>query len=109
MARRPIDDLQVGFASYEQAIGKTAQNDIQQFSLVKPQFVAETEPIEEKIIVKRNALMTILVRQAGLTVELHNARANDNGRVGDTIGLINPKSKVLVYAKIVNATTAIIE
>ncbi len=107
--RRPIDNPQVSFASYEQTVGRTAQDDIQQFSLVKAQSITNTEPTESKIVVTRNALVTILVRQRGLSVDLQNAQANANGRVGESIEFINPKSKALIRAKIVNATTAIIE
>ena len=107
--RRPIDNPQVSFASYDQAIGRTAQNDIQQFSLIKAQFIAKAEPTESKIVVTRNGLVTILVRQRGLSVDLQNAKANANGRVGETIEFINPRSKAIIHAKIINATTAIIE
>ena len=106
--RRPVDSQQVRFASYDQAIGKQAQSDIQQFSLVKAQFI-RTVNNESQYLVKRNSRLNIEIKRGALSVTLKDARADQNGKIGDYIFFTNPKSNKKVRARIVNASTAVIE
>ncbi|HMP79402.1 MAG TPA: flagellar basal body P-ring formation chaperone FlgA [Pirellulaceae bacterium] len=107
--RRPIDNPQVRFASYEQVIGSVAQSDIQQFSLLKSHTIKPAEQAASNVEIRRNMPMNIVVRQGGVMVTMRNARARQNGRVGDTIEFINPNTQRIIRAKIVDSTTAIIE
>jgi flagella basal body P-ring formation protein FlgA len=107
--RRPVTNSSVAFASYEQAIGKIAQADLQPFSLIQLNSIRETPAVRKQPDVRRNSLITIIIRQGNLTVTLKNARANENGCVGETISFINPVSNKLIYAKLVDSTTAVID
>jgi flagella basal body P-ring formation protein FlgA len=107
--RRPIDNPQVAFASYEQTVGKQAQHDIQQFSLVKAQFVRESNPGVAAFDVTRNSVVNIVIQRGPLSITLKSARANENGRIGDYLNFTNPKSGETVRAKLVDRTTAMIE
>ncbi len=107
--RRPIDNPQVRFASYDQVVGSVAQSDLQQFSLVKSHAIKSADTAVEQVEIRRNMLMNIIVRQGGLSVTLKNARARQNGRVGDTIEFINPTTQRIIRAKIIDSMTALIE
>ncbi len=108
-SRHPVESNQVAFVSYEQAVGKVAQNDISQFSLVKSQSVGEKINQIQPIVVKRNATMRLKVQQGNLTVMIKNARADQDGRIGDVISFTNPDTKRVIRAKIVDETTAIVQ
>jgi flagella basal body P-ring formation protein FlgA len=108
--RRPVSNANVSFAAYEQALGKVAQADMQPFSLVNQSAIRNTPPVaRNQPDVRRNSLINVVVRQGNLMVTLKNARANENGRIGETIALINPVSNKIIYAKLVDPGTAIIE
>jgi flagella basal body P-ring formation protein FlgA len=59
--------------------------------------------------VKRNAIVNISIRRGPLVITLKDARALENGRAGDYINFVNPKSKETIRARILDATTATIE
>ncbi len=92
--RRPVDTQQVRFASFEQAVGHTAQSDIQQFALLKTQFISSSNPSGQNpsYLVKRNDRLNIVINRGRISITLKDARAMENGRVGDYIEFINPKS-----------------
>lgn len=107
--RRPIDNSQIAFASFDQTVGKQASHDIQQFSLVKAQYVRDADRSVTPFDVTRNSVMTIVVQRGALSVTLKDARANDNGRIGDYLNFINPKSGETIRAKVIDGHTAVIE
>ncbi len=113
--RRPIDSTQVRFASFDQTIGKAAQSDIQQFSLVKTQFVRDELPNNSPASnantfdVKRNQRLNIVVRRGPLVITLQDAQAMENGRIGDYIDFQNQKSKQRLRARIIDPQTATLE
>lgn len=111
VVRRPVDSRQVRFASFEQTVGKRATNDIQQFSLVKSQFVRESNSgsSRQQFDVKRSQSLSVIIRRGSLVITLQDARALENGKIGDYIDLLNPKSKERIRAKIVDTKTALIE
>ena len=108
-SRHPVENGQVAFVSYEQAVGKVAQNDIAQFSLVKSQSLGEKSNQIAPIVVKRNSLMRLVVQKGPLSVTIKNARADQDGRIGDVISFTNLDSKRVIQAKIVDEMTAIVE
>ena len=109
--RRPVDTQKVRFASFEQAVGHTAQSDIQQFALLKTQFISAVNPSAQNssYLVKRNDRLNIVINRGRLSITLKDARAMENGRVGDYIEFINPKSGNRVRARIADAGHAVIE
>jgi len=113
--RRPIDSTQVRFASFDQTVGKAAQSDIQQFSLVRSQFVRDELPNSagannvNAFEVKRNQRLDIIVRRGPLVITLQDAQAMENGRIGDYIDFQNQKSKQRLRARIIDSKTATVE
>jgi flagella basal body P-ring formation protein FlgA len=109
--RRPVDSSQVRFASFEQAVGKTARTDIQQFALLKTQFVSTAKQTDSasQPVIKRNDRLNVIIKRGPMSVTLKGALATENGKPGDYIDLINPKSKERVRARIIDAGTAVIE
>ncbi|MEQ1904047.1 MAG: flagella basal body P-ring formation protein FlgA [Pirellulaceae bacterium] len=108
-SRHPVENSQVAFVSYEQAVGKVAQSDIAQYSLVKSQSVGGKSNQTLPVVVKRNSLMRLTVQKGSLSVTIKNARADQDGRVGDVISFTNLDSKRVIRAKIVDEMTAIVE
>jgi flagella basal body P-ring formation protein FlgA len=108
-SRHPLENNQVSFVSYEQAVGKVAQSDIAQFSLIKAPAISEKTNQALPVVVKRNSLMRLTVQKGTLTVTIKNARADQDGRVGEVISFTNLDSKRVIRAKIVDETTAIVE
>jgi flagella basal body P-ring formation protein FlgA len=106
--RRPVESNRVRFASFDQVIGNQASAPIQQYSLVQSQAVQPVKPTS-KYVVQPNSLVNIHIRRGGLNVTLKNARARRRGQIGETIEFINPKSRKSVFAKVVDASTAVIE
>lgn len=107
--RRQVSHGSVSFASYEQAIGKVAQSDIQPFTLVNQNAIRNAAVARNQPDVRRNSLINVIVRHGNLSVTLKNARANENGRVGETIALVNPITNKIIYAKLIDGGTAMIE
>ncbi len=102
--RRPITDRATRFASYEQVVGKSAQQDIQQFDVVRSQYVSAIEA-EEAPLVKRNQLVTAVLRRGNLTIHLNNVRTSDDGRFGDTIEVVNPITRKRILAQVISSDT----
>jgi flagella basal body P-ring formation protein FlgA len=110
--RRPINGSAIQLASYEEVIGKTAQTNLQAYSVVNQQAIrprAVYQSPAAQFDVKRNAIVSLVIRQGNLYITLKNARANQNGRIGETIPFTNPATNKIIYAKIVDANTASIE
>lgn len=108
--RRPVDNSQVRFASFEQAVGKTARSDIQQFALLKTQSVSNAKlNTSSQPMVRRKDRLNVVIRKGPISLTLTGAVAEENGNPGDYIDLTNPKSKERIRARIVNAGTAVIE
>jgi flagella basal body P-ring formation protein FlgA len=53
--------------------------------------------------------MSLTAQKGILTVTIKNARANQDGRVGDVISFTNLDSNRVIRAKIVDENTAIVE
>ncbi len=106
--RRPVESHQVRFASYEQSLGKEAQSSIQQFSLLKAQYVRNAQP-KSTYVVQRNDRLNIHIQRGAMRVTLKNARAMEKGKIGDFIQFVNPKSNKPVFARIVNGSIAVVE
>ncbi len=102
---RPVSDKNVRFASYAQAIGKSATGDIQQYSVVRIQNVAAPSTQRLRPDVSRNKIVTALVAVGSLKVELKNARTVTEGRIGETIEIINPNSKKRMVAVVIDSNT----
>ncbi len=107
--RRPISTSQVNLASYDQVVGKVAQSDLQPFTLVSLNAVKEKPGSPHHWDVRRNSLVDIVIKQGNLVVTLKAAKANQNGRIGDTIELINPTTRKSIQATLMDAETAVIE
>lgn len=110
--RRRIDSPSIRLASYEEVIGKTAQANLQAYSIVHQQAIQNPAGSQTQAMpsgVKRNAIINIIVQQGNLAVTLKNARANQNGQIGETIAFLNPVTNKIVYAKLLDANTAIIQ
>jgi flagella basal body P-ring formation protein FlgA len=103
--RRPVVSRNVRFASFEQAVGKQTQNDVQQYELIKSSAI-RTGQTRTTYAIKKNAQVSVIVRRGALTVVLKDAKAMDNGNPGDQIGLINPRTKERIIAKVIDASTA---
>lgn len=103
--RRPVVSRNVRFASFEQVLGKQAQSDVQQYDLIKTNAV-RTASNRSAFAVKKNALVSIVVRRGALTVVLKEAKAMDNGNPGDQIRFVNQKTREQIFARIIDSTTA---
>ena len=116
IVRRPVINQRVRFASYQQSIGKQAQTNIQQFSIVKTQSLrnAKQQPAIAKsnkpeFVVKRGDRVNVISQIGNLKVTLRDARALGQGEVGDYVDFTNTKTKQTVRARVVDAVTAVIE
>ena len=103
--RRPVTSRHVSFASFEQAVGRQVQSDIQQYALIKSNVVKKTSSLP-RFAIKRNSLVNVIVRRGALTVVLKDAKALDDGNPGDQITLLNSKTKERILAQVVDSTTA---
>lgn len=103
--RRPIDNRRVRFASFEQIVGKQSRANVSQYDLIKS--VAAQEFVAKKqAVIKKNALVNVIVRRGALEVVLKGARAIDAGNPGDQIALLNPHTREQIVARIIDGSTA---
>ena len=103
--RRPVASRNVRFVSFEQVVGKQAQNDVQQFELIKSNAI-RTASTRTVFTIKKNSMVSVIVRKGALTVVLKDAKAMDNGNPGDRISLINQKTRERIIATVIDAATA---
>lgn len=103
--RRPIDSRRVRFASFEQVVGKQSRVNVNQYDLIKSTVVRDVATRSETIV-KKNALMNVIVRRGPLEVVLKGARAIDAGNPGDQIALLNPHTREQIVARIIDGSTA---
>jgi flagella basal body P-ring formation protein FlgA len=103
--RRPVTSRHIRFASFEQAVGKQVQSDVQQYSLIKSNVVQSTGSSRHAAI-KKNSLVSIVLRRGPLTVVLKDAKALDSGNPGDQITLLNPRTKEKIVAVVIDSSTA---
>jgi flagella basal body P-ring formation protein FlgA len=110
--RRPILSSSIQLASYDEVIGRKAQNDLQPQTLVNHQAVRERPWSSNQlnsIVVKRNDLVNVTVSHGILFATLKNAKANANGRIGETIPFVHPITGKTIYARVLDAQSAIIQ
>ncbi len=103
--RRPIVNRNVRFASFEQVIGKQVQSDIQQYELLKSNAVSNRQS-RSNFVIKKNAIVSVIVRSGALKVVLKDVKALDSGNIGDRIVLQNSKTKERIFAIVIDASTA---
>jgi len=120
LVRRPVGDNQVRYVSYDQALGQTVKNDLKKFELIDAQSLisntAPPEPTAKQDLsprptfdIKRNEPVNLVIRQGGLSVTLRDAKAVQNGRVGETLEFINPSTKKRIAAKLIDSKTAVVD
>jgi flagella basal body P-ring formation protein FlgA len=102
--RRPVASRTVQFASYEQVLGSQAQQDVQQYDVIKSNLVQDV-PIVDKQSVKSNSLVNIVVRRGPLTIVLKDAKALGAGSRGESITVLNPSTKTKMKAYVVDSST----
>ncbi len=102
--RRPVMRRNVKLASYEQVLGMQAQTDIQQHELIKSNLVRQNKPASS-FVIKRNSYVNIVARRGSLSVVLKDAKALENGKIGEKITLVNPKTKERVVGKVLDSST----
>ena len=90
------------FASYEQVVGSQVSRDIQQYDVIKSNFV-RNDPIVDPLAVKKNTLVKIIVRRGRITVALRDAKALEDGRAGEQIAVLNPSTKERIRATVINS------
>ena len=101
--RRPVMRRNVRFASFEQVVGTEAQSDIQQYEIIKSNVIRKPRAVSS-FAVKRNSHVTITARRGSLSVVLKDAKALENGKIGDRITLINPDTKERIVGKVIDAS-----
>ena len=102
--RRPVANRTIQFASYEQVVGSQVQKDVQQYDVIKSNLI-QAVPVVDKLTVKRNSLVNIIVRRGALKVELKDAKALSEGSPGEPITVLNPSTKEKILAIVVNSST----
>jgi flagella basal body P-ring formation protein FlgA len=103
--RRPVIDRTAKFASFDQVIGQAVQSNVQQHELIKSSLIGGPTS-RGGYLIRRNAKVKIVVRSGSLIAMLPNAKAMDQGNVGDQIAFENPATKKIILAKVVDAFTA---
>jgi flagella basal body P-ring formation protein FlgA len=102
--RRPVDNRQIQYASFEQSVGRTATQNIQPYSLIQAPFLQETDETSP-VAVKRNDLVTAIINSGTIRVQLRNAIVLENGHVGDVIQIKNPQSNRVLKGRILDQST----
>ncbi|HMO13177.1 MAG TPA: flagellar basal body P-ring formation chaperone FlgA [Pirellulaceae bacterium] len=106
-SRRIVDTPHIEFANYEHVVGSQAQTDLSPNSLVPTRSInRRVNPAKLPVVIRRNSNINVIMQQGALVVTLKNARAMQDGRVGETIDVLNPKTKKTIRATVVDATTA---
>lgn len=106
--RRPVSDRNVRLASFAQALGQQVQSDIQPYELIKPNSI-RTVSRTSNSVVKRNSTVRLILEHGNMKLVLKNAKALENGQVGDYINLINPTTNREVQGRVVDASTVLIK
>lgn len=98
--RRDVTGLNAGefFISTEQVIGRTLSRN------VGPQEIITSRHLSNQPVIKRGDEVTVVLDQDGLEIST-KAVAQEQGHLGKTIRLLNPKSKKEFQGSVVDAKT----
>ena len=89
----------------QQAMGQVAKNNIEKYGLVTPNLVRITNANDD-VIIRRNAMINVVVERNGLSVTLRDAKAMSDGKRGGRIQVQNPNTGERMKALVVNSSTA---
>lgn len=104
--KRPIMDNSIELAGFE-CVGCVTTRDIAQHEIVSTRFLAEVTR-QQKILIKRNDIVDVVLIQGPLRVRLKNAKALSAGARGDTIQLENTSSDRRLSGVVQDASTVIV-
>lgn len=102
--RRPVSNNSSGYLTMTLALGKQVNNDISMYDLIKPNSI-NSGTSRQDALVKRNSIISGIVRSGRLTVELKNIKAMEEADLGDTIQVINMNNNERLIGKVVDANT----
>jgi flagella basal body P-ring formation protein FlgA len=103
--RRPISSKANRYLTVQQAMGQVAKNNIEKYGLVTPNLVRITNANDD-VIIRRNAMINVVVERNGLSVTLRDAKAMSDGKRGGRIQVQNPNTGERMTALVVNSSTA---
>lgn len=101
--RRPVATRAIGYTSIGNAMGKEAQTDIEQYSLIKPTSLRQqAKPVS---LVRRNSFVRVVIRSGSLVAQIPNAKVLTDGNPGDQVQVINPFNQERMVARVVDGFT----
>lgn len=104
--KRPVMQ-RTNFALQDNVVGAIAKRDIAESEVLLDSHI-DTRADQRTSLVKRDDLLDVVVRIGGSEVRLNNARAMAAGNLGDTIAVMNTKTRTRLNAVITGRKVAVI-
>lgn len=104
VVRRPVSSRSAKIATLDQVIGMVAQSNLSPYELIRSESVRTVNSADETAI-KRNAAVSVIAKRGALTVKLNEAKALQDGAVGERIAVLNLATQQRLFGTVVDSST----